>query len=151
MLRITTEKKRYDVVLTVEGRLSGQTVPRLEQCWRELRAASPGEKFGINLCGVTFIDAAGKALLKEIHGQGGRLTADGCLNEAIIKDITGSRSESKREPSKRSHIIFYVAFFSLLLTPALTRAQDAGNQTSLPPNPPPGIFPLTLTPPVTPH
>ncbi len=149
MLRITTEKKRSKVVLTVEGRLTGQTVPTLEQCWRELRAASPGEKVGINLCGVTFIDAAGKALLKEIHGQGGRLTADGCLNEAIIKDITGSRSESKREPSKRSHIIFYVAFFSLLLSPALTRAQDAGKQSALPANPPTGILRLTLDQAVT--
>src|SRR5690348_10730368 len=112
MLRISMQKKRGKVVLTVEGRLAGQTVPTLEQFWRELRAASPEEKFSVDLCGVTFIDAAGKALLKEIHRQGGRLTADGCLNQAIIKEITENIGVSKGETSKRSHIIFYVAFFA---------------------------------------
>jgi len=148
MFRISTEKKRGKVVLTVEGRLAGQTVPTLEQFWRELRAASPEEKFSVNLCGVTFIDAAGKELLKLIHSQGGRLTADGCLNEAIIREITGSNGESKRESSKRSHIIFYVAFFTLLFSPALTRAQDAG-KSALPANPPAGVLRLTLNQAVT--
>jgi len=64
MLRITSEKKRGRVVLTVEGRLTGPRVGTLEQCWRELRAASANEKFSLNLCGVSFIDAAGKMLLK---------------------------------------------------------------------------------------
>ena len=41
MLRISTEKRRCKVLLTVEGRLAGQTVPTLEQFWRELRSASP--------------------------------------------------------------------------------------------------------------
>src|SRR6202023_1935145 len=107
MLRISTEKKRCKVLLTVEGRLAGQTVPTLEQFWRELRSASPEEKYNVDLCGVTFIDAAGKALLKHIHNQGARLTADGCLNQEIIKEITEG-SEGKRERSKRSHIIFYM-------------------------------------------
>ena len=58
MLRITTEKKKGRTVLSVEGRLSGPRVPMLEQCWREMRADSPDEKFQVNLCGVRFIDAA---------------------------------------------------------------------------------------------
>jgi outer membrane protein len=149
MLRISTHKKRLKVVLTVEGRLAGQTVPTLEQFWRELRAASPDEKFSIDLCGVTFIDAAGKALLKEIHSQGGRLTAEGCLNQAIIREITAGNGQTKRESSKRSHIIFYVAFFSLLLSPALIRAQDARKQSALAANPPVGVLRLTLDQAVT--
>ncbi len=149
MLRISTQRKRGKVLLTVEGRLAGQTVATLEQFWRELRAASPEQKFRIDLCGVTFIDAAGKALLKEIHSQGGRLTADGCLNQAIIKEITGNIGVSKGESSKRSHIIFYVAFFSLLLSPALTRAQGARKQSTLPANAPAGVLRLTLDQAVT--
>ena len=77
MLRITTEKKRGKIFLNVEGRLAGPWVAALEQCWRELHAGSPQEKFHIDLCGVSFIDAAGKVLLKEIHRQGGRLVAEG--------------------------------------------------------------------------
>jgi len=143
MLRISTEKKRCKVLLTVEGRLAGQTVPTLEQFWRELRSASPQEKYNVDLCGVTFIDAAGKALLKQIHNQGARLTADGCLNQEIIKEITEG-SEGKRERSKRSHIIFYMAFFSLLLTPALTKAQEPRKPAVLPATAPSGSLRLTL-------
>src|SRR6202795_3478115 len=86
MLRITTEKKRGKTVLSVEGRLAGPWVEALEQCWR---TRAPEEKFSVDLCGVSFIDAAGKALLKEIHEQGGKLIAEGCLNQAIVEEIAG--------------------------------------------------------------
>ncbi|MGC1490848.1 MAG: hypothetical protein WA798_05695, partial [Candidatus Acidiferrum sp.] len=122
MLRITTEKKRGRTILSVEGRLAGPWVAALEQCWRE-RAAE--EKFAIDLCGVSFIDAAGKALLKEIHQQGGKLIAEGCLNQAIVDEIAGRERNEKTGclgRKKGSHIIFYVAFFSLLVIPA-ARAQ----------------------------
>src|SRR6266481_6029724 len=149
MLRVTTLKKRSKVVLTVEGRLAGDSVSTLEQCWRELRAASPTEKFNVDLCGVSFIDAAGKTLLKEIYRQGGRLVAQGCLNQETVKEITGaaegrSDSDSKKD-AKRSHIIFYIAFFSLLLTPTLTPAHSQRQQNPLPAEAPySGVTRLTL-------
>src|SRR5260370_35071695 len=87
MLRITTEKKRGKILLSVEGRLAGPWVAALEQGWRELHAASPREKFHVDLCGVSYIDASGKVLLKEIHSQGGQLVAKGGLNQAIDEEI----------------------------------------------------------------
>src|SRR5258707_177457 len=148
MLRVTTLKKRSKVVLTVEGRLAGDSVSTLEQCWRELRAASPTEKFNVDLCGVSFIDADGKTLLKEIYRQGGRLVAQGCLNQETVKEITGaaggrSETDSKKD-TKRSHIIFYIAFFSLLLAPTLISAQSQRQQTPLPAQAPTGVMRLTL-------
>src|SRR5271170_5399591 len=133
LLRITTEQKRGKLVLSVEGRLAGQWVAALEQCWRDLRASSPGGKFSINLCGVSFIDAAGKVLLKEIHSQGGHLLAEGCLNQAIVREIAGERhadksgAESEEAPKskKKSHIIFYLIFFSLLPCSPSVRAQSS--------------------------
>src|SRR6478752_5622399 len=116
MFRVTTQKKRCKVLLTIEGRLAGDSVGTLEQCWRELRAASPTEKFNVDLCGVSFIDAAGKNLLKEIHRQGGHLVAEGCLNQATVKEITGQAQKGDDPPQKKdknSHIIFYIALFSL--------------------------------------
>src|SRR6266849_6044756 len=111
MLRITTEKKRGKIFLGVEGRLAGPWVAALEQCWRELHAASPQEKFHVDLCGVSFIDAAGRVLLKEIHRQGGRLVAEGCLNQAIVDEILAKEKQGARtgekERRKSSHIIFY--------------------------------------------
>src|SRR5271156_5344406 len=133
VLRITTEQKRGKLVLSVEGRLAGQWVAALEQCWRDLRASLPGGKFSINLCGVSFIDAAGKVLLKEIHSQGGHLLAEGCLNQAIVREIAGARgadksgAESEEAPKskKKSHIIFYLIFFSLLPCSPAVRAQSS--------------------------
>jgi outer membrane protein len=144
MLRITTDKKRGKLILTVEGRLAGPWVAALEQCWREMRAGSPDEKFSVNLCGVSFIDPAGKELLKEIHHQGGRLVAEGCLNQAIVREISAPEGKGKGEGSKGSHIVFYVVLFSLLVTPALTPAQSNRQQSPLPANPPTEVLRLTL-------
>jgi outer membrane protein len=144
MLRITTEKKRGKTVLSVEGRLAGPWVEALEQCWR---TRAPEEKFSVDLCGVSFIDAAGKALLKEIHEQGGKLIAEGCLNEAIVQEIAGRERSGKTGcwgRKKGSHIIFYVAFFSLLVTPAVAHAQGTYKQNPLPGDAPSGVLRLTL-------
>ena len=157
MLRITTEQKRGKLILSVEGRLAGQWVGTLEQCWRELRASSPNGTFSINLCGVSYIDAAGKVLLKEIHRQGGHIVAEGCLNQAVVNDIVGPEradnagTESGHAPGKKkkSHIIFYIAFLSLLPGSLAVRAQDAGasrpgSRNGLSAAAPSGVLPLTL-------
>lgn len=157
LLRITTEQKRGKLVLSVEGRLAGQWVAALEQCWRDLRASSPGGKFSINLCGVSFIDAAGKVLLKEIYRQGAHLLAEGCLNQAIVKDIVGKQGDAKsaaegEQPpkKKKSHIIFYLILFSLLPGSLPIRAQSltAGatprSSSALSGTAPTGVLRLTL-------
>jgi outer membrane protein len=144
MLRITTEKKRGKTVLSVEGKLAGAWVATLEQCWRE---RTSGEKVSVDLCGVSFIDATGKALLKEIHNQGGKLIAQGCLNQAIVEEIAGRERPEKSACGSRkkgSHIIFYVAFFSLLITPAVARAQEGAKRSLLPGTAPTGVLRLTL-------
>src|ERR1700704_6710842 len=148
MLRVTTEKRRGKTALAVEGRLAGPWVAALEQCWRELHAASPREKFHVNLCGVSFIDAGGRVLLMEMHRQGGQLIAEGCLNQAIVQEIVaqekkGASSGAKERP-KKSHIIFYTVFFGLMLGPTVTRAQDTKKQSALPGNTPAPVLRLTL-------
>jgi outer membrane protein len=151
MFRVTTQKKRFKVLLTIEGRLAGESVSTLEHCWKELRASSPSEKFNVDLCGVSFIDAAGKTLLKEIHRQGGHLVAQGCLNQETVKEITGEadrQGEQDKKHTKRSHIIFYIALFSLLIVPALTPAQEQPQsqprQTALSAQAPTDVMRLTL-------
>ena len=148
MLRITTQKKRGKTVLSIEGRLAGPLVGTLEQCWRELRAASPDEKLHLNLCGVSFIDAAGRVLLKEIYRQGGELVAEGCLNQAIVDDIVRSEKQSKnhgrKEPPKGSHIVFYIALLSLLMGATSAHAQSNAKAQTLPAAGPTEVLRLTL-------
>src|SRR3984893_9939891 len=131
MLRITTENRRGKLFLSVEGSLSGPRVATLEQCWRELSAASPRPKFCIHLCGVSFIDNAGRVLLKEMYRLGAELLAEGCLNQAIVTEIIGpgrktetlASNDKDNDSSKASPFIFYVIFFSLLLVPTFAGAQ----------------------------
>ena len=148
MLRITTETKRGRFTLSIEGRLAGPWVAALEQCWRELLATSPRQKFSINLCGVSFIDNAGKVLLKDMHRLGGELVAEGCLNQAIVNEIIEADAKhdadapKESDSRKKSPIIFYSVFFGLLLLPAGLLAQGSASQ--LPANPPSDTLRLTL-------
>ena len=148
MLRITTDTKRGKLVLSVEGKLSGSYVGTLEQCWRELRVASPKEKINVDLCGVSFIDDAGKVLLKEIFRQGGQLVAVGCLNQAIVREIVeGAKDEGEEKNGPRrkgSPIIFYIAFLSLLAFAGVTKAQDATPRKALAANAHTELLRLTL-------
>jgi len=132
MLRITTEKKKGRTVLNVEGRLSGPRVPMLGQCWREMRADAPDEKFQVNLCGVTFIDAAGKILLKGMYSEGAQLLAEGCLNQAIVSEITAEQKAGGAEKrGKGPGFFFYIAFFSLVFGAKPGFAQTTAQPGSL--------------------
>jgi outer membrane protein TolC/ABC-type transporter Mla MlaB component len=148
MLRITTQKRRGKTVLSVEGRLAGPLVATLEQCWRELHGTSPSEKFHVNLCGVSFIDSAGKVLLKEIHRQGGELVAEGCLNQAIVREVVNSEKDEKahnrKERPKGSHIVFYILLLSLLLHPVQVHGQGTSSGKPLAANAPAEVLRLTL-------
>jgi len=136
MLRITTERKKGRTVLNVEGRLSGPRVPMLEQCWREMRAGSSDEKFHVNLCGVTFIDGAGKILLRAMYSEGAQLLAEGCLNQAIVSEITAEQKTGGAEKrGKGPGFFFYIAFFSLVFGAKPGFAQSAAQ---------PGALKLTL-------
>jgi len=97
---------------------------------------------------VSFIDAAGKVLLKEIHRQGGRLVAEGCLNQAIVLEIVAQEkkdaSTGAKERTKNSHIIFYAIFFSLMVGPAMAHPQGTSRQSALPGSAPTQVLRLTL-------
>jgi outer membrane protein TolC len=84
-------------------------------------------------------------LLKEIHRQGGHLLAEGCLNQAIVREIVSSEDPGNTGKSRKgSHIIFYVALFSLLFSPVLTEAQGTSKLSSLPGPSPTDVLRLTL-------
>ena len=79
-----------------------------------------------------------------------QLLAEGCLNQAIVKEIiaAGNKAESSSAkskddgPSKGSSIIFYGILFGLLLTPAFCHAQT--QSSALPGAAPTGALKLTL-------
>ena len=90
MLRITTTIRPEGTALALEGRLAGPWVEELARSWTSLTAARDARSVRVLLDAVTFVDVAGKALLRSMHAQGATLVASGCMTRAIVEEIGGS-------------------------------------------------------------
>ncbi len=105
MLKITEQRTVVpdSMSLILEGRLAGPWVEELATCCRQI-PPSMHDRLVVDLTGVTFIDANGKALLIDLWRQGANLQAAGCLNRCIVDEITkpgsGDCSNRNREKSK---------------------------------------------------
>jgi hypothetical protein len=87
MLKISKRSDGAVTILDLEGKLAGPWVDELEHCWEG--SAADKKDVRVVLEAVTFIDAAGKKLLTEMHRQGVELVARGCMTKAIVEQITG--------------------------------------------------------------
>lgn len=97
MLRIRTHVRSGETILVIEGRLAGPWVEELERTWARLRAERDAAPIHVDLDGVTFVSAAGKALLARLHEGGAVLTARGCMTSAIIDEIAMPRPARPEE------------------------------------------------------
>ena len=96
MLRITRCDTSGLTRILVEGKLAGACVGELEKCWRETTSTKSAESILVDLGGVTFVDAAGKQLLAEMHGRGARFTATGLLANCLIEEMKCSGVKDNR-------------------------------------------------------
>ena len=87
MLRISADDEPRVLSFRLEGRLEGAWVGELEKCWRGLVARAGTPALRVDLSGVTFVDAAGKAQLTAMHRQGAEFIADDCLTRSIVAEI----------------------------------------------------------------
>jgi anti-anti-sigma regulatory factor len=55
----------------------------------------------INLTGVTFVDAEGKALLARMSQQGAQLHAVGCLTKCIVEEIAKAGHAGSSHSSRK--------------------------------------------------
>src|SRR5438132_2650440 len=109
MLRITVHDSPKTLTFQLEGRVAGPWVRVLEECWQNALASPPKPVLRIDLSGVTFINAAGKACLAALHRQGAEFKAADCLTKAVVAEITqaplpdcgGAKGESERRPKRK--------------------------------------------------
>lgn len=99
MLRITANENPRVLTFRLEGRLEGPWVRELEQCWQALLDGETKPTIRVDLTGVTFIDAAGKARLSQMHEQGAEFIAGDCLTKAVVAEIVGEQAELAPEQS----------------------------------------------------
>ncbi|MBX3396865.1 MAG: STAS domain-containing protein [Phycisphaerae bacterium] len=92
MLRITANDNPRVLTFRLEGRLEGPWVRELEQCWRRLLNGENRPTVCVDLTGVTYIDAAGKAWLAQMFEQGAELIADDCATKAVVAEIGGEQA-----------------------------------------------------------
>jgi ABC-type transporter Mla MlaB component len=88
MLRITVHDDPRALTFQLEGRLAGPWLRELEGCWQGTLARQRKPIVRVDLTGVTFIDAAGKAFLAAAHAQGAEFVAADCLTKAVVAEIT---------------------------------------------------------------
>ena|SRR5438309_278686 len=101
MLRISTENSVESTKIKLEGRLAGAWVDEVERTWHTVARGSSREPVLVDLCGVTFIDAEGKKLLRW-------LCEEGAVFRCCGPDISATVEEATREalggPSAGSEI-----------------------------------------------
>jgi hypothetical protein len=88
MLRITVHDKPPALTFQLEGSLAGSWVRVLEECWQSTVAGRRDLIPRLDLTGVIFIDAAGKACLAALYRQGAQFVAADCLTKAVVDEIT---------------------------------------------------------------
>ncbi len=99
MLRITVNDNPRALTFQLEGRLAGQWLRVLEDCWQSTLARQREPMLRVDLTGVTFIDAAGKACLAALHRQGAEFVAADCLTKDIVAEISQAPLSEGGEPT----------------------------------------------------
>jgi anti-anti-sigma regulatory factor len=91
--------ERPVAILTVEGRLVGPWAAELAKTWHELCAPLVHKPMRLDLRGVTFIDASGTRILREIvRATGARIFADSPLTQDFANRIMRDGSQEETEP-----------------------------------------------------
>lgn len=92
MLRITTNNCPQALTLRLEGRLEGPWVAVLTQSWCGALLNLNGRQLRMDLNGVTFVDAHGKARLAEMYAQGAEFLAGDLETKAIVAELRTRRA-----------------------------------------------------------
>lgn len=93
MLKITLRRADTPPKMVLEGRMAGAWVEAVRAEWQTL---SPTERRSclIDLTGVAYVDAEGKALLSEMGNGGAQFVASGCCMKFLVEEITKGRRDS---------------------------------------------------------
>lgn len=95
MLRITVLDQAEVLTFKLEGRLAGEWVQVLEDCWRSVETRQSKQIVQVDLTEVTSIDALGRACLASLQRQKAQFIAADCLTKAIVAEINGDDGMSR--------------------------------------------------------
>src|SRR5579862_1848765 len=94
-LKITTQNSEREIEITLEGRVAGPWVAELNRVWVETAPQLGDRTLSIDLRNVTYADAPGKQLLREIYSQThARLVASSPWAQYLAEEITQSPAQA---------------------------------------------------------
>ncbi len=67
MLRITVQEGERAQTIKLEGKIVGPWVQEFSRAWHSLAGSLGSKELHLDLCGVAFVDAKGRQLLREIY------------------------------------------------------------------------------------
>ena len=91
MLRISIKYRANSTTLRLEGKLVGPWIPELEQCWHGVTDTARPASLIVDLNAVSWVDPAGRALLREMHHSGATLEGRGLLSQLFIHWIVNQQ------------------------------------------------------------
>ena len=112
MLRVTKLKGPRAITLKLEGKLSHDWVPALQESWTAAAAENNGCHLVIDLIGVSFVDEAGRKLLVRIDAAGAELVGAGPMMTSLLEEIAATR----KKPRRRRALLIGLLLVLLLAT-----------------------------------
>ena len=93
MLKITSNDDDGVRTFKLEGKLAGEWVNELRNCWQRELLNGEGKPLRLDLAGVTWVNEEGKALLGAIYRQGAELLSANLLMAALLAEIYAEASD----------------------------------------------------------
>jgi len=97
MLRITVQDDERTAAFKLEGKLAHEWVAEAQKAWVEFSSLPRRERIIVDLCGVSFVDDAGRELLVRMHAFGAKLIGAGPMSSALIEEICRESQPSGRK------------------------------------------------------
>lgn len=92
-LRISIQENEQTIGFILEGRVAGPWVIELKRAWMELIPRLRGRKLSLDLRNVTYTDASGKSVLREIFTRTeADLVASSPLTQYLAEEIRTSNT-----------------------------------------------------------
>jgi hypothetical protein len=103
VLRITFQEKPGAMSMKLEGRIAGQGTAEFERAWNTVEPSLGSRRVLVDLCGVTFLDAGGRQLLRNIYQKtGAEFLADTPLTKYFAEEAQsadGTTHDGRGKPT----------------------------------------------------
>jgi ABC-type transporter Mla MlaB component len=96
MLRISVSDDPNASLFKLEGKLAHEWVAEAEKAWLTFSSFPRKERMVVDLCAVSFVDDAGRALLVRMHSSGAKLVGTGPMTGALVEEICGEARRAGR-------------------------------------------------------